>query len=183
MKVFIIGSSHVKHLSNKVVENFGMPQHEIKINGISGGQVDDLYQLLPKIEEFNPEVIFLQIGSNDISHWNKPAFKVAYQIQIFLDHLSVPVKVVGMNFHRMRLWKRHVSAEVYNYKVECLNAILYKQSYETNRFIFWKHKGLKKSMYDILGDDGVHLNQLGNYKLYRSLRGCIRFVDKTIILS
>ena len=35
---------------------------------------------------------------------------------------------------------------------------------------FWKHLRLMNSPLNIIGDDGVHLTQIGTYKFYRSLR-------------
>ncbi len=39
--------------------------------------------------------------------------------------------------------------------------------------IFWKHKGMWNSRANVYRDDGVHLNDLGNFKFYRSIRGLI----------
>ena len=98
---------------------------------------------------------------------------VAYDIARFLSHVSVPIKAAGMNFYRKKLRSSILSIEAYNYKVACLNAILNKMASESNDFIFWRHKGLKVSKYNILEVDGVHLNWLGSYRLYRSLRGFV----------
>ena len=37
----------------------------------------------------------------------------------------------------------------------------------------WKHKGFWNPQSTLFRDDGVHLNDLGNYKLYRSIRGAM----------
>jgi lysophospholipase L1-like esterase len=48
--------------------DFRLQNHVISIEGISGGMVSSVYQYLIDIKLFQPEVIFLQIGSNDISN-------------------------------------------------------------------------------------------------------------------
>ena len=163
--------------------NLRLSQHDIRMTGISGGQINDLYSLIPDINLFKPDALFIQIGSNDISHYGKPAFRVAYDIRQFLSILSVPIKAVGMNFYRKKLRSNHLSVEAYNYKVACLNAILLNMSLDSVEFIFWRHKGLQVSKYDILGVDGVHLNDLGSYRLYRSLRGFVIFIDKSKLIE
>ena len=178
MKIYVIGSSHVNRFSISCGD-LGLPQHDIRMTGISGGHTNDLYSLIPDIDLFKPDALFLQIGSNDISHYRKPAFRVAYDIRQFLSILLVPIKVVGMNFHRLKLRSNHLSIDAYNYKVACLNGILLNMSLNSKEFIFWRHKGLQISKYDILGVDGVHLNELGSYRLYRSLRGFVMFIDKS----
>ena len=61
MKVFIIGSSHIRRFSLSC-KDFGLPQHTIRMEGISGGHVNDLYYLLPDVQEFNPDILLIQIG-------------------------------------------------------------------------------------------------------------------------
>ena len=57
-------------------------------------------------------------------------------------------------------------------------------SYDINEFLlavcdgekgvsFWKHRGLWQAGSDIFRKDGVHLNDLGNRKLLKSIRGAI----------
>ena len=49
---------------------------------------------------------------------------------------------------------------------------------ECHQVSFWKHKGLMNSQEPIFRTDGVHFNDLGSYKLFRSYRGAILRVAK-----
>lgn len=184
MKVYIIGSSHIRRLGY-ICGDFDLPQHIIRIRGISGGHINDLYSFLPDIQDFKPDAIFVQIGSNDISCLERPAYRVADNIKSFLSMLNVSIKAVGLSFYRSNLrYGSMLSVNSYNYKVACLNGLLNKISADDeSTFIFWKHKGLNFSEFDILGIDGVHLNECGNTRLYRSIRGFIIFADKSIKLA
>ena len=42
----------------------------------------------------------------------------------------------------------------------------------------WSHRGLQSPSIAVLYRDGVHLNEAGNYALYRSYRGAILFALK-----
>ena len=93
----------------------------------------------------------------------------------------MPIKAVGLNFYRSKLrYENMLSVNAYNYKVACLNCLLQKLSANNEKFIFWKHKGLHLSDFNLLSSDGVHLNEYGNFRLYRSIRGFIIFADKLI---
>ena len=39
--------------------------------------------------------------------------------------------------------------------------------------IFWRHKGFWRAKTNFMARDGIHLNDLGQYKLYRGLRGAV----------
>ena len=39
--------------------------------------------------------------------------------------------------------------------------------------VFWRHQGFWKCKTRFLARDGVHLNNLGQYKFYRSVRGAV----------
>ena len=39
--------------------------------------------------------------------------------------------------------------------------------------IYWGHRGFWKARHHFYAADGVHLNSMGHYKLYRSFRGVV----------
>ena len=43
----------------------------------------------------------------------------------------------------------------------------------SNFCYYWRHRGFWKSKSEIYLPDGVHLNNLGNYKFMRSIRGAV----------
>jgi lysophospholipase L1-like esterase len=75
MKTFVIGSSHVTRL-RKFIEkgnDWNLGDHVVKIQGVNVGAVSAMFRKLVDIKEFQPNVVFLQIGSNDI--WNSNVTK------------------------------------------------------------------------------------------------------------
>ena len=44
---------------------------------------------------------------------------------------------------------------------------------DTERLSFWYHRGFWQSQRNIFRGDGVHFNDLGNYKLWRSVKGAV----------
>ena len=62
----------------------------------------------------------------------------------------------------------------YNDRVTLLNRYL-SVVLDTLPFAtFWCHKGFSKPNVPVLCRDGIHLNQKGQYALYRSYRGALR---------
>ena len=51
-----------------------------------------------------------------------------------------------------------------------VNRVEYQQCHQVS---YWKHKGVMNSQEPIFRSDGVHFNDLGSYKLFRSYRGSI----------
>ena len=65
----ILGSSHISNLHAYLRTNFDMnlASHEIRIKGFRGGMVYKMYTALVDVNNFKPNTVILQIGSNDIS--------------------------------------------------------------------------------------------------------------------
>ena len=69
MKVMILGISHISNLDAYLRANFDMnlANHEIRIKGFRGGLVHTMYTSYVDVNNFKPDTVILQIGSNDIS--------------------------------------------------------------------------------------------------------------------
>ena len=61
----------------------------------------------------------------------------------------------------------------FNTKVKTLHEVLATLVESIPGFFCWFHKGLTNPVRTVLLPDGVHLNTLGQYLLYRSYRGAI----------
>ena len=68
---------------------------------------------------------------------------------------------------------RRDNAPVFNSKVGLLTRYLRVVLEPLPYAIFWGHKGFWKAQANFYVPDGVHLNGLGQYKLYKSLRGAV----------
>ena len=68
----------------------------------------------------------------------------------------------------------------YNVKVDVLNQYLQVVLEPLVYADFWYHRGLRNPSIPVLCRDGVHLNDHGNYTLYRSYRGAILFALQQI---
>ena len=55
----------------------------------------------------------------------------------------------------------------------CVNDFVKAACEGCEQVSFWKHNGFWNPQSTVFRDDGVHLNDLGNYKLYCSIRGGI----------
>ena len=120
-------------------------EHEVKIQGVNGGMVNSLYKYLIDVYNFRPQLVFLQIGSNDIGNIANSVDNVCLAIeQLVTVLLSLDVQhvMVGMLFDRNRVLKKHgLTVDQYNERVYLLNYKLYKlsMSYQHN-MTFWVHR-------------------------------------------
>ena len=184
MKTFIIGSSHITRLKTYVdTENkWRLTGHVINIRGINGGMVGSIFHHLVDIKLFSPDVIFLQIGSNDIgdskTQVSDVLFKLECLIQVLIE-LKVKFIYVGLVMHRETVLRRRgLSIEEYNARVDQMNVGLNEMAKNYKpRMIFWIHRGLQFPNVRILHSDGIHLNKEGNTRLFTSIRGALLFAE------
>ena len=54
-----------------------------------------------------------------------------------------------------------------------VNEVIRAECKQSHHVSFWKHKGFMNSQELIFHTDGVHFNDLGSYKLFRSYRGAV----------
>ena len=74
---------------------------------------------------------------------------------------------------------RHLSIEEGSRRVLEINEFLAAVC-DTEHIRFWKHKGMWNLPLIISRRDGVHFNDLGNYKLWLSVRGAVFLALKGI---
>ena len=88
MRTYILGSSHISRLNTFVSKNFDLrlDNHFIKIQGHSGGFVNDMYKYITDIYDFGPDLVFLQIVSNDIGQWQNSVDNVVLAVEYLVDN-------------------------------------------------------------------------------------------------
>lgn len=199
IRILVLGSSHVNHLrdflrsrnflsfpgaSAQAASNLNLNNCEVRFLGISGGRAAELGsnpRVIAEVNNWRPHVVFLQIGGNDLSPSSSSSLNVSYIISEFADSLihSMGVRhvVVGQIPLRMRI------DPGYNTRVYRANQYLRNFCETAQGVRYWRHRGVVRSMNDIFARDGVHLNHLGYFKLYRSVRAVARTVIRQILMT
>lgn len=174
-RVLVFGHSFVRRLSifirrhwfDRLNHSFSLSQATVQFWGLSGFTVDRaLHSRLTRLGSFRPDIVILELGTNDLSR-HEPAL-VGSMLEEFARvlHVDYGVKVVCVNQILLR-----DNSPVFNARARILNQYL-KVVLEPLPFaFFWHHRGFWRCSHNLLSSDGVHLNALGHYKLYRSLRG------------
>ena len=131
------------------------------------------------IISLGPDIVYIELGSNDLCHPRLSPQDVGDCLQdLANDLIQRGVHFVMLGQVVMRADRAIPRAtRSYNTKVRHFNA------YMTDLFApgtplparFWRHRGMTYAGRSILGPDGVHLNQLGHYRLFRSIRGALLF--------
>ena len=141
----------------------------IKWHGVGGRTVSKTLHLdLNVIETFRPEIIIMQLGSNDLTDSDPLHVGSAIDDFVRLLHDTYGVKVVCVCQTIMRQ-----GAVVFNRKAKLLTKYLRVVLEPIPYAIFWGHRGFWRPTQNFYARDGVHLNSFGQEKYHRSLRGAI----------
>ena len=127
-----------------------------------------------RIRHANPDVVILSVGADDIDSVEVIPQLVGmdvYSLARDIVHLGVS-KVIVCQVLRQNKW-RHISYDEGTNKVCRINEFLCAACSGEDNVLIWKFKGMLNSENDIYQEDGIHLNELGNYKFFRSIRGAI----------
>ena len=121
-----------------------------------------------------PQIVILEIGSNDLSPPDARPKVVGSKIETLVQRLHAECQletiVVCQTINHAAGLRDPPS---FNDRVALLNQYL-SVVLETLPFaVFWRHKGLRQPTVRILCRDRVHLNAKGQYARYRSYRGAI----------
>ena len=176
-RVLVLGDSFIRRLRQFVL---GSPQYfsvnchlthlaVIKWHGIGGCTVTKTVQHdLHVIKSFKPDIIIIQLGSNDLT--SKTALHVGSSIDYFvrLLHYLYYVKVI---YVCQTIMRQGQSAFIHKAKLltKYLQVVLEPVPYAHLR----GHRSFWRPSHNIYVRDGVHLNCGGQGKFYRSLRGAI----------
>jgi lysophospholipase L1-like esterase len=176
-RIMILGHSFVRRLQQFVLRshsglnaNFNLSESVIvQWLGVGGRTVDKTRRYdMRVVRAFRPDIVLIQLGTNDLP--TAPPLQVGSDIEelvkLLHSHYNVKVVVVCQT-----LWRD--SDQDFNNNVVALNQ--YSQVFlEHLPFVlFWKHRGFWNTRENIYLRDGVHLNDRGQVKLYRSFRGAI----------
>ena len=175
-RVLILGHSFIRRLREYIGRNADLDANlhilegiELKWHGVGGRTVLKTVQFdLTVVEKFMPDIVILQLGTNDLSHL--PAVNVGSAIEdltrSLYDLLNVKCVCVCQTIYR-------TGTPTFNKNVILLNQYLKVVLEPIPYAMFWSHKGFWRAKTNFMARDGIHLNGLGQYKLYRSLRGAV----------
>ena len=190
--VWIVGDSHVFWLgrfvastevsfSNSLLECLDC---QIGFHGYRGGPVPSLAantDLKRKLAVEVPSVCVLSVGGNDLDHAGPPQTLLVgmrlYELAKELISMGVNRVVVCLVVRRQR-W-RHISYDEGSARVAEINEFL-KAVCMDFPISFWAYKGFWNIQREIFRPDGVHFNDLGNHKLFRTIKGAVFTTVKSL---
>ena len=182
LKATIAGHSFVRRqLASSYNNNMDLSELNVNCFSISGGRVIDMCKEIKNIISDNLHVVFLQIGGNEFSSSLTEDYQSApvdlANLASSIRRAGVPLVYIGKLYYRgqSRYLCNKESVSIYSSKVDWINQQLATMSpnFKSKNITLWNHKGQVQLQEHILHADGTHLNDLVNYKLWRSIRGAL----------
>ena len=141
---------------------------KFKWHGVGGRTVAKTVRHdLPVIARFAPDIVILQLGTNDLSYLDPLVAGSSIEELVTTLHDKYHVRIVCV------CQTLRGSDPVLNARVHALNKYLKTLLEPLHYSFFWGHRGFWNSSQDFLARDGVHLNRQGHFKFFRSLRGAV----------
>ena len=176
-RVLVFGHSFVRRLkefverySHDLSLDFGVPSINVFWHGIGGRTVRKIVSFdLHVVESFKPDIVILQLGTNDLTTLQATTVGSELEDLVRLLHDNFGVKIVCV----CQTIKRETCGPAFRHKVGLLCRYLKVVLEPLPYAIYWSHRGFWNTRQRIFCADGVHLNNLGHFKLYRSMRGAV----------
>ena len=178
LRVLVWGHSFVKRLSADLERGFQQrargdsnlaSRARVTLFGQGGRTVPKLWSHdLHVVSSSTPDIVILEIGTNDLSTEEPSLVASSIEVLVRLLHDRFPVKVICVCHVIPRR-----SPCAFNDKVAVCNELV-NSLLEPLPYVFcWFHKGFYNKAGKFFLGDGVQVNRLGQYRLYRSYRGAI----------
>ena len=147
-------------------------------SGIGGRTVEKIMRFdLEKLYVLQPQIVILEIGSNDLCDVAVDPEAIGSQIMTLINRLRYEFGVERVVVCQI-LYRQNQPYPQYNSSVTALNSWLKVKLSNVQYATLWRHRGLVRPSLDIYGRDGIHLNRRGEALLFRSYRGAILFALK-----
>ena len=190
-QVLVIGHSYVRNLRDDILagkynDDFGLDvvTRFLCRGGLRLPQAKILIQQWDHIH--NVDVVILQVGGNDFKNGVTDTLDVAKGVlelaQFCKGLFGVKFVLIGKLFYRGSSKWLPTAQKVceYNQKVREANEYMRVNASDYG-VVYWRTKGIDILDYGrLLKEDGTHLNQVGQVKLYRSIRGAIMFATRRL---
>ena len=134
------------------------------------------------LKRINPEIVILNIGSNDLAA-GVTATRVATTVigiahQLVSDH---GVKLVAICSVLPRSGNLQITDQAFTAAMKTCNTIMYQMCKEFDHLVYWSHNGFWAKSIDIWSRDNIHPNSHWGRKAYKkSIRQCL-FLCSTIL--
>ena len=186
-RVAIVGHSFVWRLEEFMKrrqdkdENFGMHTRKVKCFGTSGLNMRKVHTVEEKVMEYDPDVLVLVIGDNDVDNPRMHLRGLAALIVNFANTIRRDVMVPVIISMLMPRYPGIYFNDSYNQRAIQVNQGLVEEI-ESGCFkniSLWRHKFVAFPENNpekywgtrcFFKEDGVHLNDDGNCRLYKSFR-------------
>ena len=186
-KIQLFGHSFVRRLRDFISDNdtasFTWDLHGpplIQYSGFPGANVDRLRSKLDYVEDFEPDIVFLFIGTNDLYRTSSSPSSVAQDIINLVGkllELGINKVIVVSITHRCEPSTKTrfpVDISWFNNRVDETNGFLsdlLHLQYPSKTY-FWKLKGFwsEQAKKKVFAPDGCHLSPTGQSKLLFNLR-------------
>ena len=186
--ILILGHSYIRRLGEftqestlpDVDKNFGLNPVEVSVDvaGFGGKTAYTITQELKVAGSREYHGVVLQLGGNDLCNTQNYTSVAASVIAVatFL-RTGYGIRKVAIC---QAIRRTKVCDAGYNGRVVLFNIALEEKlaSQLHVGITMWKHRGFWNTNVDFQHRDGVHLNDYGQYKYYKSIRGAILHVCK-----
>ena len=185
VKVSVVGDSYIwrllKYIDDKRAADilgkydraFNLYKEDVEItyDHKSGGLFDDLRKLAKKrVMKGDVDILVMMAGGNDIDMGivdNKQLADDIFELALDLIEADI-VKFVLLTQIINREKPRNLTRNQYRQKAEEFIGKINELSQFHPRIIFWRHDRMRTGR--PMHEDGVHLNCVGHYLLYNSLK-------------
>lgn len=178
----VLGHSFVKRLQRELYSGFdARASADFKLNGSAsvhlfgtGGRTVPKLRAndLHVVRDLSPDIIILEIGTNDLSHTPPEVVGSAIEdlVSLLLNEFSV--RAIGV-CHVIPRGISYPHAMLFLQQATVLNQYVSVVLEQFPNVFCWSHADFNSPHKDLYLADGVHVNPSGQYLLYRSYRGAV----------
>lgn len=178
--VLMLGHSFVRRMRDDLLsrfhpranQNFNLSDATVCFHGVGGRTVAKLRAYdLHVVRRLKPDVVILEIGTNDLANLSPEVVgsEIDELVSLLLETFSV--RVIGV-CHVIPRGLSFAGCEQFLPRVSVLNQYL-SVVLPSSQVFCWTHSSFSSPSKPFYSPDGVHLNAVGQYLLYRSYRGAI----------
>ena len=177
-RVLILGHSFIHRLRSFLMAKYSLSfltnfhlgnDLVIRWQGTGGRTVAKTVQYdLGVVESFAPHIVILQLGTNDLASLSAVETGSAIEdlTRLLFESYGVQFICVCQTIYRE-------NTPSFNTQVNILTRYLKGVLEPIPYVLYWRHRGFWNCKSSFLARDGIHLNKLGQYKFFRSLRGAV----------
>ena len=180
--VLILGHSFIKRLKCDLRSHFD-PRADsnfkfggtvsVHLHGVGGRTVAKLRSFdLRVVQQIAPDILILEIGTNDLVDTSPEVVGSEIESLVCLLLEDYKVRVVCV-CHVIPRGHSHDEVTSFAERVEILQQYLDVVLSPIPKVFCWLHKAFSHPWKDFYLPDGVQVNPVGQYQLYRSYRGAI----------